>query len=310
METKINIPSAENFNVAPIERAHLHRGFSSSKTPLKWIRFFRACVLEREYALAKKNRKIKNVWWSILAVIVLIAIILLITHNFIFIILVGIISLIIGAIITYRIKNTFDTKYTEGFDFFADYFSAFFSLIEEDLPLQSEIKLKADVRDTIKGMSFFKDQNPYKSTTPRFISGKENHYEKEISNGSCSFVDESHAVFKFTEYVREREIKKRGSSGKIKYKNKYKSLYTFRLNLSIPKKHYKLNENVNKNTVVFTETPDFYVIKTSKRFDIRNDNPKAFDPYKPQSITNIPSDYFALEIINLFNISFGCVKPI
>ncbi|SDE86582.1 hypothetical protein [Cellulophaga baltica] len=306
MSQQGSVLTQEQFQGAPIERAHLHRGFSSKKTPLKWIRFFRACVLQRESANTKKKKEIKKVWLITVGAIILSHLIDYVAY---FPTTLFFIAAIITAIIlNVRIKKKFKKNYTEGFDFFSDYFSAFFTLIEEDLQPQSRITLEANVKDTIEKSNLQKEEE-YTSENRSFLSGKDFYYEKIISKGSCFLSDGCTLNFSFSERLRSRIVKKRSASGKRKTKQKYKSIYPFILKMKIPKDKYVLNTANDRSTLELAEDAEFYIIKTTRKFDIKNEHPEKYEPYRSSSISMFSSDYFALELINLINVSYGCVTP-
>jgi len=315
MNRQGNVLNKEQYIGAPIERAHLHRGFNSKKTPVKWIRFFRACVLQREIAEGKKKKKLKKMW---------IAFALVIAGSFLFgfmtpiLPFMGLVAfacgmaifpfLIIACIINYRTNKKFRRTFTEGFDFFADYFSAFFTLIEEDLQPQSKIALQANLKSTMEDDNLLKKED-YEATSSGFISGEQNFYERAITKGSCFFNDGSLVSFQFTERLRKRIIKKRGSSGKRKTKYKFKSVYPFTLKMKIPKDKYILNAGVNGEAINLVEEDSFYVFKAVRKFDTQKERPDQYNPYEESSITAFAVDYFSLEVINLINTCYSCVKP-
>ncbi|TPN85983.1 hypothetical protein [Aquimarina algicola] len=306
MSQQGTVLTAEQFSGAPIERAHLHRGFKSKKTPLKWIRFFRACVLQRENANIKKKKELKKIWFG---AVILIALGFLINYFFYFPFFLFILAVIgVAIILTSKTKSKFRKNYTDGFDFFSDYFSAFFALIEEDLQPQSRISLEANVKNTMQSANLVK-QEKHQSNTRGFISGSNYYYEKEISNGSCFLSDGCMLSFNFTERLRNRVVKKRSASGKRKTKQKYKSVYPFVLKMKIPKAKYILKSEVDTSDIQLAEDTDFYIVKTIRKFDIRNEHPEKYQPYASSSIEMFSSDYFALELINLINVSYSCVTP-
>lgn len=304
-----NVLTEEQYSGAPIERAHLHRGFKAVKTPIKWIRFFRACVLQYEVAEKKKNRKIK-----IYSIIFFIPVLLMVYLGFAEIfhpalaISIGIACVIALTVIASNIRGDFNENYTDGYDFFARYFSAFFTLIEEELAPESRINLSVNVKET-RNEEFFLKKEKYHSDASNFISGKHIFYEKEISSGSCNFKDGSSIAFKFIERLRDREVNKYGSSGKRKWKNKFKSTYPFILKMKIPKSRYTLNPEVANSKLEIFNEPDYHVFKVSRKFSVRAEQPESYEPYDLQSIMRFESDYFALELINLINVCYSAVKP-
>lgn len=300
----------EQFGGAPIERAHLHRGFKSKKTPIKWIRFFRACVLQRENANSKRKSFLKKSWVVLICMGIIIAIVTnLLSFNGAFGVLSIILTLIVAIIVNFNTNKKFKKNYTDGYDFFSDYFSAFFTLIEEDLQPQSRIFFEANVKKTIEASNLLKEEN-YNSSGSGFISGKNQFYEKEISKGLCYFNDGSIILFNFKERIRERIVKKRGRiSGKRKIKYKYKSVYPFTIKMKIPKVKYVLNPQASKNNVKIAENNDFYIIKAIRKFDVKKENPTNYNPEEESSISSFSVDYFSLEIINLINASYSCVIP-
>lgn len=307
MNKQGQILTKEQFGGAPIERAHLHRGFKSKKTPIKWIRFFRACVLQRENANSKRRSFIKKSWILFIGSGIIMTIVADFYHFYIA--LPIILSLITAIVVNYLTNKKFNKNYTDGYDFFSDYFSAFFTLIEEDLIPQTRILLQASVKKTVESSNLIKEEN-YNSSRKGFISGKNQFYEKEISKGLCYFNDGSIVSFNFTERIRERIVKKRGRvSGKRKTKLKYKSVYPFTIKMKIPKTKYTLNSKVTKNDVKIVEDNDFYIIKTIRKFDVKKENPNNYNPEEESSITSFSVDYFSLEVINLINASYSCVTP-
>ncbi|WP_028888854.1 hypothetical protein [Tenacibaculum ovolyticum] len=306
----------ELYTGAPIERAHLHRGFTSKKTPVKWIRFFRACVLQRQVAEDEKKKKIKEMWkffFIYLAIsfscLIFSGVLPFLSLIFPFLFFFVFMFLIIAIIQNYRINQKFKKNFTNGFDFFADYFSAFFTLIEEDLQPLSKINLKANLKETISKDNLIK-KDKYDSKTSGFLSGKENYYERIISSGSCFFSDSSLVSFQFTEKIRERIINKRGRiSGKRKTKYKFKSVYPFAIKMKIPKSKYNLKSNINQEDTNMIEEGDFYVFKAFRKFDTKKERPTEYNPHIKNSITAFGIDYFSLEIINLINTCYSCVTP-
>ncbi len=317
MNRQGNVLNKEQYTGAPIERAHLHRGFNSKKTPIKWIRFFRACVLQRKVAEEKKSEKIKKTWKNFFIYTAMVII-----SNFLvfplfpfaipilpFLFLSIFIFLIVAIVTNYRSNSRFNKNFTEGFDFFADYFSAFFTLIEEDLQPLSKIALDANLKNTVSKENFIQKE-AYESDTYGFVSGKQNFYERAISRGSCFFNDGSLVSFQFTEKIRERIVNKRGRiSGKRKTKYKFKSVYPFTLKMKIPKATYNLNNNIDRQLVNLVEEDAFYVFKTIRKFDIKKEKPNEYNPHDPSSITAFAVDYFSLEVINLINTCYSCVIP-
>lgn len=287
-------------NMAPIEQAHLLRGFSAKKTPLKWIRFFRLCVMQREVGQKALNKKLRNMW-IILAILGAIATVILLPFS-----LFAIIPLVIvGAIFNYRFKKEFNEKYSDGYDFFASYFTALFTLMEEEMPFGGVISLKANVKNTISP-EFLKSSNDAKFETSGFISGKEEFYEKEIAEGICELRDGAEANFSFVEVLRSRIINKYGTSGKRKTKYKYKTTYPFVLKLKIPKNTYSIKPELNLQDVHMEEDSDFYYMKAKRKFDIKEERPEDYSPYMYNSIQLFSVDYFTLEVMNLLNICYGC----
>ncbi|WP_103863406.1 hypothetical protein [Aquimarina sp. I32.4] len=306
MNKQGSVLTKEQYSGAPIERAHLHRGFSSKKTPLKWIRFFRACVLQRQHANDVKKKKINKIWIIIVSILVLMFIIK--QYYYFPFTLVFIISILTGIIMTVRTKKRFKKNYTDGFDFFSDYFSAFFTLIEEDLLPQSRITLEANVKSTMLSENL-KKKEKHEAKTSGFLSGTNYFYEKEISKGSCFFNDGSIVTFNFTERLRNRIVNKRSASGKRKTKQKYRSVYPFTLKMKIPKAKYIQKQGMDTSKVQMVEDENYYVVKTVRKFDIKNENPEEYNPYSSSSITMFSADYFSLELINLINASYSCVTP-
>jgi len=310
MNKQGQVLTKEQFGGAPIERAHLHRGFKSKKTPIKWIRFFRACVLQRENANSKRKAFLKKSWILFIGLGLIMAVIVQIYHfSGAFSVLSIFLSLIIATAINYLTNKKFNKNYTDGYDFFSDYFSAFFTLIEEDLQPLTRIFLEANVKKTTESTNFIKE-DVLKSKASGFISGKNKYYAKEISKGLCYFSDGSIISFNFAERIRERIVKKRGRvSGKRKTKYKYKSVYPFTIKMKIPKSKYTLNSKATKADLKIAEDTDFYIIKAVRKFDVKKENPKNYNPYEESSISSFSVDYFSLEVINLINASYSCVIP-
>jgi len=310
MNKQGQILTKEQFGGAPIERAHLLRGFKSKKTPIKWIRFFRACVLQREHANSKRNAFIKKAWLSLIGLGIILAIVInLFGLNGAFGALSIILTLIVAIIVNFTTNKKFKKNYTDGYDFFSDYFSAFFTLIEEDLQPQTRIFLEANVNNTVEESNLIKKEE-YKSSRKGFLSGESQFYQKEISKGSCYFNDGSIISFNFTERIRERIIKKRGRvSGKRKTKLKYKSVYPFTIKMKIPKIKYTLKPQASKSDIKIAEDNDYFIIKAIRKFDVKKENPKNYNPEEESSISSFSVDYFSLEVINLINASYSCVIP-
>ncbi|WP_294276711.1 hypothetical protein [uncultured Chryseobacterium sp.] len=288
-------------DMAPIERAHLHRGFSSKKTPLKWIRFFRMCVLQRELSLKKRKKKSYTLW--IAYFIIAVAVIFLVPGYWI---AVNIILFLVVLIMDARYRREFRKNYTDGYDFFSDYFSALFTLIEEELPQLGIIHFTANVKDTLAGAEYLKSSADATFETRGFISGKEEFYEKEIAQGYCTLKDGAEVSFSFVEKVRKRIIKKRGTSGKRKTKQKYKSVYPFILKIKLPKSMYQLKTDIDKGDIQMEEDDSFYYMKARRKFDIKDENPDDYSAYQYRSTPVFSVEYFSLEVVNLFNICYGC----
>lgn len=286
-------------DLAPIEQAHLLRGFDSKKTPLKWIKFFRLCVIQRDVAQKKKAKSIKQIW---IAFFVLTGVVVYIGKYQPFFI---IILLIIALVLRHRITKDFKTRFTDGYDFFSTYFSALFTLIEEELPPLGTIRVKANVNDSLDSQ-YLSDSKAINVDTPRFVSAKESFYEREISSGSCILKDGTEIAFSFVEKVRERVVKKRSISGKSKIKSKYKSVYPFLLRMSIPKSLYILKSDVTRDNIQLNEDETFYYLKARRKFDSKEEYPDKYSYSNQKSINDFTSEYFSLEIINLLNISYGC----
>ncbi|WP_100074535.1 hypothetical protein [Chryseobacterium camelliae] len=288
-------------DMAPIERAHLHRGFSSKKTPLKWIRFFRMCVLQRELSLKKRKKNSYTLW--IAYFIIAAAMIFLVPGYWI---AVNIILFVVALIMDARYRREFRKNYTDGYDFFSDYFSALFTLIEEELPQLGTIHFTANVKETLAGVEYLKSSEDATFETRGFISGKEEFYEKEIAQGYCTLKDSAEVSFSFVEKVRKRIIKKRGTSGKRKTKQKYKSVYPFILKLKLPKSVYQLKTDIDKADIQMEEDDSFYYMKARRKFDIKDENPDGYSAYQYRSTPLFSVEYFSLEVVNLFNICYGC----
>lgn len=288
-------------DMAPIERVHLHRGFSSKKTPLKWIRFFRMCVLQRELSLKKRKKKSYTLW--IAYFIIAVAVIFLVPGYWI---AVNIILFLVVLIMDARYRREFRKNYTDGYDFFSDYFSALFTLIEEELPQLGIIHFTANVRDTLAGAEYLKSSADATFETRGFISGKEEFYEKEIAQGYCTLKDGAEVSFSFVEKVRKRIIKKRGTSGKRKTKQKYKSVYPFILKIKLPKSIYQLKTDIDQADIQMEEDDSFYYMKARRKFDIKDENPDDYSAYQYRSTPVFSVEYFSLEVVNLFNICYGC----
>ena len=79
--------------------------------------------------------------------------------------------------------------------------------------------------------------------------------------------------------------------------------------MKIPKDTYLLKPEIDRTVLEMAEDPNYYIIKTQRKFDIKNENPEKYEAYTMSSIEMFSSDYFALELINLINISYGCVTP-
>ncbi|ANF52211.1 hypothetical protein A0O34_17555 [Chryseobacterium glaciei] len=288
-------------DMAPIERAHLHRGFSSKKTPLKWIRFFRMCVLQRELSLKKRKKKTNTLW--IAYFIIAIAMIFLVPSYWF---VVNIILFVVVLVMDVRNRREFRKNYTDGYDFFSDYFSALFTLIEEELPQLGTIHFTANVKETLAGVEHLKSAEDATFETPGFISGKEEFYEKEIGQGYCTLKDGAEVSFSFVEKVRKRIINKKGLSGKRKTKEKYKSVYPFILKLKLPKSIYQLKTDIDKSDIQLEEDESFYYMKARRKFDVKDENPDDYSAYQYNSTPLFSVEYFSLEVVNLFNICYGC----
>ncbi len=321
MNKQGNVLNKEKYIGAPIERAHLHRGFNSKKTPIKWIRFFRACVLQRQVAEEKKRKKfltVKITFGFLFGLLVLLKVLnfseiyeitILDKVSPVGIFFIGIALLVIATVIFGLWHKDFNQKFAKGFDFFADYFSAFFTLIEEDLQPQSKIALEANLKDTRSNENLLKKEK-YEAATRGFISGKQNYYERAISKGACFFSDGSLISFQFTERMRERIVKKRGQvSRKTKTKYKFKTVYPFTLKMKIPKDKYVLNASIDKEQINLAQEENFYVFKAVRKFDTKKENPEFYNPYDESSISSFAVDYFSLELINLINTCYSCVLP-
>jgi hypothetical protein len=287
-------------NMAPIEQAHLLRGFSAKKTPLKWIRFFRLCVLQREKALNKTRKKQGFVFLCFTVSIILT---LLFFIDFFW--QIAIPSLIIMILGMYSFKREFKKKYSDGYDFFASYFSALFTLMEEEMPEDGVISLKANVKDTLS-KEFLKNSTKPKWDTTTLSTIQNDFYEKEICSGSCLLKDSSEAFFSFTEMTRQRIIKRNKTRGRVKTKNKYKSAYPFILKMKFPKSTYSLNQDLKLGDIQFSEDDEFYYMRAKRKFDIKEEKPEDYSPYTYNSIQLFSVDYFTLEVMNLLNLCYGC----
>jgi hypothetical protein len=288
-------------NMAPIEQAHLLRGFSSKKTPLKWIRFFRLCVLQREKA---ENKTSRNQMFVVISFLVGIVLTFLFLLDFFWYISIPL--LIITIIFLSYFQRAFNKKYSDGYDFFASYFSALFTLMEEEMPENGVISLKANVKNTLSN-EFLKSENepkPNSSYSSRNI--KNEYFEKEICSGTCLLKDGSEAFFSFTELTRQRIIKRNKTRGRVKTKKKYKSVYPFILKMKFPKSTYSLNQDLKLDDIQFSEDDEFYYMRAKRKFDIKEEKPEDYSPYTYNSIQLFSVDYFTLEVMNLLNLCYGC----
>jgi hypothetical protein len=294
-------------NMAPIEQAHLLRGFSAKKTPLKWIRFFRLCVLQREKA---QNKTRKKQGFVFLCFTVSIILTLLFFIDFFW--QIAIPSLIIMIVGLYGFQREFKKKYSDGYDFFASYFSALFTLMEDEMAENEVISLKANVKETFS-KEFLKSKEEPEPISP--LSRRKiiiEFYEKEICSGTCLLKDGSEAVFSFIETTRKRTAKTTSRSGKrTKTKKKYKSVYPFILKMKFSKSTYALMPGVNFGDLQMEEDEGFYYLRAKRKFDIKEEKPEDYSPYTYNSIQLFSVDYFTLEVMNLLNLCYGCftLKP-
>ncbi|TWP29415.1 hypothetical protein ETU09_02930 [Apibacter muscae] len=289
-------------NMAPIERALLLKGFSSTKTPLKWIKFFRLCVLQKQKEKKKINNRNLLIIFSLLIVYLPLCY-LLYDLMPLPIILGFILALFTVVYIKYK-KREFRKKFGNGHEFFSDYFSALFTLIEEELPELGTIQLTANMEDSLDH-KFLVERKDAHFKTQGFISGKEEFYEKEITKGTSILKDGSEVQFSFVEKTRKRIIRKRGTSGKSKVKYKYKCVFPFIVKIKFPKTTYVLKKNIASN-IQLNEDENFYYLKVRRKFDVRKEQPKHYSQnLSGNSIELFPIEYFTLEVINLFNICFG-----
>ncbi|MGM5630826.1 hypothetical protein O2K51_07965 [Apibacter raozihei] len=288
-----------NADMAPIERAYLLKGFSAKKRPLQWIKFFRLCVIQKESQQKKMNKKNK----IFIGITIFIGILLLIMFQINFIFLAMFIVGICCIVILYR-KNRFNKKYGNGYEFFAEYFSAFLTLIEEELTSSGTLHLTANINKTTSS-KYLKNKTPAHSNTRGFISGQNLFFEKEIAQGSCKLKDGSLLNFSFVDRTRKRVINKKSLSGKHKTKYKYKSVYPFVMQMQISKSLYSIKSKINQE-VKINQDNDFYYVKVQRKFDIRKEQPKLYSQTRNSNTIRVfPVEYFVLEVTNLLNLSLG-----
>lgn len=292
-------------NMSSIEQAHLFRGVSSKKTPLKWIRFFNLCVLQREKAEKQTKKKQRFIFLCFSVSIILTFIFFI--NLFLVIAIPSFLIMIVGII---RLRIEFKKKYTDNYGFFAKYFSAFLTLIEEEMTENGLVSLKINVKDTLTNefLKYKEEPNHTSSSSRKKI--KIEHYEKEICSGSFLLKDGSEAFFNFSEITRHTTSVVTSRSGKkTKIKNKYKSVYPFTLKMKFSKSNYSLKQDNKFINLQIVEDEKFFYLRTKRKFNLKQEKPEDYTPYSYNSYNSIQLfsvDYFTLEVMNLLNLCYGC----
>lgn len=135
----------------------------------------------------------------------------------------------------------------------------FLAAIRDDIPRKAKITLKMNFSEAVQKKHVTEIIPPQGRRLPRI---KTTFYTLPYFSSIFNMTDGAEVNFEASDIVRKRDITKRGSSGKIKSKVKYKTKHLFSLKIAYPKEKYNF---VGGGNVLYNDTGSHHQLRLKNK---------------------------------------------
>jgi len=136
----------------------------------------------------------------------------------------------------------------------------FLVILKEESSDDAKAKIKFDASSPISDKKMVKTTNSENRGYPKI---KTSFYNHPWLNAEFQLADGSFIILDFTDFIVKKNITKRGSSGKIKYKTKIKIKHNLGIKISFRKDHYHLQ--TSNGGFHYADSPDYHQFKTKRK---------------------------------------------
>ncbi len=219
----------------------------------RWIEFMQP--IAQMDKLNDRSRSKKSI--GLIFIIIGMVISLFLTFGFLpfIIVLVGLTILLI-----IQIKNLNTLKRLDIGNHLRLFLMPFLVVLKEESDENAKARIKFDASPPISDKKLVKTTDNNNSGYPKV---KTSFYNYPWLEAEVMLADGTALQLEFTDFIAKKNITKRGSSGKIKYKTKVKIKHSIGLKISFRKDHYQI-ENKNGN-FIYTDSAEYHQFKTKKK---------------------------------------------
>jgi hypothetical protein len=224
------------------------RKYEGRQTMKQWLELFHGLAVLDTHG-DKVRAKAKNIW-IIALVFAIISLFIVAVFPFILILTIILLAVFIYYLTIFLKLNKIDLS-----NHLREQVYPFLAAIKDDLSEKEKIKMTLDFSDAT-------DKKYLVQTIPnsskRYPKITTYFYKLPYFSANFTLQDGAEVEFEADDLIRKRDITKRGSSGKIKSKVKYKIKHSYDLKIAFPKSRYQY---LPGNPLVYNELQDYHELR-------------------------------------------------
>jgi len=228
------------------------RKYEGRKTMTEWLELFHKLAIVD--TLGDKARSTAKALWITFLIITIFSLFLSGAFPFLFVI-----PLIFLGLFIYFLRNFLKLKKIDLTNQLRLQIYPFLAAIKHDVHKKEKIMIRVDFSNPIN-KNYLRETIPAKGL--RYPRIKTTYYALPYFFFFFTMEDGSEVDFEAEDLIRQRNITKVGSSGKIKSKVKYKIKHTFDLKIAFPKKRY---DYLDSNNVMYNDLPEYHQLRLKKK---------------------------------------------
>ncbi len=167
----------------------------------------------------------------------------------------GVILIVTITVLVISLTQQSKLKKDDLEDGFRTFIVPLVGLFREEIKPGTKLKLEFHAGEAIS-KKYFKEKIPRAQSLGREYL----NYEFPWLGGSITFFDDTNLIFACTKFIQKINVRKKGASGKIKFKTKYKYKETSLLKIVFSKNNYTANGTAQDGLMV-SQSDDAIIVK-------------------------------------------------
>lgn len=224
------------------------RKYEGRQTMKQWLELFHGLALLDTHGDKIRN-KAKNIW-------IVSLVFFIISLFFVAVVpLILIVSAILLILFIYFLVIFFKLDKIDLSNHLRLQVYPFLAAIKDDLNEKGKIQMTLDFSEVVD-KKYLIETIP--NTSKRYPKITTRYYKLPYFSASFTLQDGAEVEFEAEDLVRKRDITKRGSSGKVKSKVKYKIKHSYDLKIAFPKSRYQY---LPGKPLIYNELPEYHELR-------------------------------------------------